>query len=104
MDSDIITIDMTPSWSALIEPMLEAHANMWRKRNAKGCGGQAEGWCWVHDMGFERETDTVCEFFHGLAGAEQSVRLNALSRDFHDLVTEFKRMAEAADRYNDLKK
>jgi hypothetical protein len=98
-------IDMTPTWSALVSSMLVAHANMTRQiANAAFCDGREDGWCSVHDSTYDEPifSDSKCHvnsnedaFYEWREGV-----VKALS----NLNGEFRRMAEAADRYNDIVK
>jgi hypothetical protein len=102
---DIISIDMTPTWSALVDTLLEAHVNMARKRDATGCDGQTGfGWCSIHNSGYEGDESSTllptarCEFDRTATNVEKSVWLRGLNSDFHANVETFRQMARAADK------
>jgi hypothetical protein len=98
-------IDITPTWSGLLPAMLAANANMTRQiASAAYCDGREEGWCSVHDSTYDEPifSDSKChvnsnedEFYEWREGI-----VKALS----DLNGEFRRMAEAADLYNEITK
>ena len=106
---DVITIDLTPTFSGLLPVMLAAHANMERKLSATNCDGFDENWCSVHDQPYDddqadldlatgRTIKPKCEYWTALSGAAQHSWRSDLLADMEANEATFRQMADLADR------
>lgn len=90
---ETITIDMTPTWTGLLPALLDARENIRRRLFATECDGKADGWCSVHEAGWERESDTVCQYDQRAWSTERA----RLFTELDNLEGQFRKMAKAAD-------